>query len=280
MLAPNAFTTAASTDQINVPTRIGPLAVRRHDGQGPWLVLWHSLFLDGRSWDPVLPALTRVRSVLVVDGPCHGESPGPATRFSLDDCAEAAVAVLDHFGVDRADWIGNAWGGHVGVVVAAAHPRRIARLAAISSPMQALRPFERLRLHLLAAIFRLTGWRDWLVGAVVDSLVLSSASAKVKAYVANAARAPGAAATQLAMRSVMFGRPSLVDRLPSIDAPTLFVTTRADALWPPELARVQAGRLQRGRFEVVEGARHAPPLEVPDTMASLLVDWLATANVG
>src|ERR1051325_10661501 len=110
MLESNAFTTAASTDQINVPTRLGPLAVRHYGGHGPWLVLWHSLFLDGRSWDLILPALTRVRSVLVVDGPCHGNSPGPVTRFSLDDCAEAAVTVLDHFGVDRADWIGNAWG--------------------------------------------------------------------------------------------------------------------------------------------------------------------------
>jgi pimeloyl-ACP methyl ester carboxylesterase len=275
---PNQSSTAAPGSQHTVLTRLGPLAVRRHEGSGPWLVLWHSLFLDGRSWDRVLPALTRLRSVLVIDGPCHGDSPGPMRRFSLDECADAALEVLDHFGVSCTDWIGNAWGGHVGAVLAARHPSRITRLVAISSPMQALRPAERLRLGLLATIFRIVGWRHWLVRAVVDALVLPSAPADVKRYVADAAQAPGAARTQLAMRSVMFGRPSLVERLASIEAPTLFITTADDTLWPPSLARAHADRLQRGRLELVEGARHIPPLEAPDTIAELLVDWLTTGE--
>jgi pimeloyl-ACP methyl ester carboxylesterase len=258
-----------------VPTRLGPLSVTRHGDGGAWLVLWHSLFLDGRSWDPVLPVLTPGRSVLVLDGPCHGTSAGPERPFTLDDCAAAAVEVMDHFHAETVDWVGNAWGGHVGVVLAAAQPRRVRKLAVLSSPMQALRPFERVRLHALTAVFRLVGWRDFLAAAVVDALVLPSASAATRQYVKDAAQAPGAARTRLAMRSVMFGRPSLVERLPSLQTPTLFVTSTADQLWPPELARAHAARLPQGRLEILDGVRHIPPMEAPAATGKLLTDWLA-----
>ena len=43
--------------------------------------------------------------------------------FTLDDCVGAAVDVLDQLGIDEpVDWLGNAWGGHVGILFAAAHP--------------------------------------------------------------------------------------------------------------------------------------------------------------
>jgi pimeloyl-ACP methyl ester carboxylesterase len=266
----------AAGEKTIVPTRLGPLTVTRH-GEGPHLVLWHSLFLDGRSWDGVLPQLTPLGTVLVVDGPCHGESPGPERPFTLDDCADAAVELLDHFGAERADWIGNAWGGHVGVVLGARHPERVARLAALCSPMQPLGSLERLRLGALVAVFRLTGWRPWLADAVVDALVLPAASAEVKRYVAEAAQAPGADRTRLAMRSIMFGRPSLVERLGAVAAPTLLCTSPGDPMWPPALARTHAERLPHGRLEILEGVRHIPPLEAPAATARLLVSWLAPA---
>jgi pimeloyl-ACP methyl ester carboxylesterase len=278
-IEPNA-STIVRDDRSTVPTRVGPLHVRRCGGQGPWLLLWHSLFLDGRSWDALLPKLTAVRTVLVVDGPCHGSSPGPETRFSLDDCAEAAAQVLDHFGVKRVDWIGNAWGGHVGVVLAASRPDRVASVAALSSPMQALGAIDRLRFRALASVFRVTGWTNWLADAVVDGLVLPTASTDARRYVREAARAPGAARTRLAMRSVMFGRPSLVERLASVGAPTLFVTSPDDPMWPPALAEAHAKRLGRGRLEILAGARHAPPVEAPDATATLLLTWLASTSRG
>jgi pimeloyl-ACP methyl ester carboxylesterase len=77
------------------------------------------------------------------------------------------------------------------------------------------------------------------------------------------------------MRSLMFGRPSLVDRLSSIQAPTLFVTSLGDSMWPPELARAQVARLPHGRLEVLDGVRHTPPVEAPEATAKLVLDWVA-----
>jgi pimeloyl-ACP methyl ester carboxylesterase len=156
--------------------------------------------------------------------------------------------------------------------MAGRHPKRIGRLAALSSPMQALRTPERLRMHFLVGIFRLTGWRAWLLEAVANALVLRP---EAKPYVKEAAQRPGPARTRLAMRSVSFNRPSLVERLEALEAPTLFVTAPADALWPPELARAHAARLRNGRIEILDGVRHVPPVEAPDATADLLCGWLA-----
>jgi pimeloyl-ACP methyl ester carboxylesterase len=260
---------------VLVPTRLGPLSITRHGADGPGLVLWHSLFLDGRSWDPVLPALTPGRTTLVVDGPCHGASPGPDRLFSLDECGDAALEILDHFRLTEVDWIGNAWGGHVGVVLAARAPARIRTLAALSSPMQALRPLERIRLGALVGVFGITGWTPWLVGAVVDALVLPSASSDTKRYVADAVQRPDPAAMHRAIRSVALGRPSLVERLPSITAPTFLLTSPRDATWPPDLARDQVRHLRRGRLEVLDQVCHVPPMEAPSAVAALLSTWIA-----
>ncbi len=260
-----------------IATKLGPLSVMCHGTAGPPVVLWHSLFLDGRSFDSLLPSLTNGRTVFVIDGPGHGASPGPEGPYSLDDCADAACAILDSLGLASVDWIGNAWGGHVGVVLAARAPSRLRSLAALSSPMQALSGFARLKLAALARVFGAVGWRPWLLEAVKDGLLLPETRARhpeTDAYVGEAATTPGRERTLRAMKGVMLGRPSLVDRLASIEVPALFVTSPRDPMWLPELAREHVRLLRCGRLEVMPETRHVPSLEDPAASRALLSDWL------
>lgn len=55
-----------------VPTRLGRLQVRAL-GNGPATVLWPSMFVDGRTFDPLLTLLPG-RRLIVVDGPGLGAS--------------------------------------------------------------------------------------------------------------------------------------------------------------------------------------------------------------
>ena len=81
-------------ERHTVETSVGPLAVRVL-GQGPTAVLWHSLFVDDRSWGRVENELATQRRLVIITGPGHGASGDPGRRYTLDDCAEAARAVLD-----------------------------------------------------------------------------------------------------------------------------------------------------------------------------------------
>src|SRR5215470_3874281 len=119
----------------SVSTRLGPLRVQMI-GSGPPAVLWHSLFVDSTTWIRVQQSLAAVRRLLLIDGPAHGGSPPVRRPFTLHDCVGAAVEVLDHLGVDEpVDWLGNAWGGHVGILFADAHPDRCRSLVAVGAPV-------------------------------------------------------------------------------------------------------------------------------------------------
>ena len=64
-----------------VSTDLGRLHVRR-TGAGPPVVLWHSLFVDSRSWDPLIENLGRQRTVYAIDGPSHGRSEAVRRDFT------------------------------------------------------------------------------------------------------------------------------------------------------------------------------------------------------
>ena len=76
---------------------------------------------------------------MIINGPGHGASGDPGRRYSLRDCATAAGQVLDRLAIGGAvDWVGNAWGGHVGLRFAADRPVQCRSLITLGTPVAAL----------------------------------------------------------------------------------------------------------------------------------------------
>ena len=158
-------------ERRRVQTRVGSLAVRVL-GEGPPAVLWHSLFVDDRSWQRVEDELARDRRLVIITGPGHGTSADPGHRYSLDDCAAAAGEVLAALGIEEpVDWVGNAWGGHVGIVFAATRPDRCRTLVTLGTPVQAYTRSEQLLFRVLLAVYRVTGMIGFLSSGIVDALL-------------------------------------------------------------------------------------------------------------
>src|SRR5215207_5872947 len=141
-----------------IETRVGRLKVTVRGDPGPAALLWHSLFVDERSWNGMLPRLAERRRLVVVTGPGHGVSTDPGRRYTLRECAEAAAQLLDALSISEpVDWVGNAWGGHVGLVFAAGWPQRCRSVVAFGTPIAALTSKERRRTRLLLGLYRLLG---------------------------------------------------------------------------------------------------------------------------
>ena len=149
-----------------IDTKLGRLHVEV-DGEGPAAVLWHSLFVDSRSWSRLRGLLREDRRLVLIDGPGHGKSGSPSADFDLDDCAEAATDVLDAVGVQKpVDWLGNAWGGHVGLTLAAKSPDWCRSVATISTPVQALSRRQRMTIVPMVWAYRYLGAVPALANAV------------------------------------------------------------------------------------------------------------------
>ena len=245
-----------------VSTRLGPLHVRT-TGAGPTALLWHSLFVDSTTWARVEPGLANHHRLILVDGPCHGPNPRARGPLTPNDCVGVAVDVLDHFGVaEPVDWLGNAWGGHVGILFAAAHPDRCRSLVTIGTPVHALTRADRWQTRLLADVYRITG-----PGPLANWLVKAHLGAKARtddpegfAIVGDAFRRADRRGLYDATRWFSINRRDLTPVLDRLGTPTLLATNHHDPLWTVADTRAAAGHLQRGGLVILPGAGHIGPL--------------------
>ena len=70
----------------DVPTVLGQIRVRT-DGDGPAMLMWPSLLMDGNLWAAQAAYFADRFTVLVVDPPGHGSSEPLTHGFSFDECA-------------------------------------------------------------------------------------------------------------------------------------------------------------------------------------------------
>lgn len=249
-------------------------------GAGPPALLWHSLFVDSRSWGEVIDAFAAYRRVIAIDGPAHGRSERIDHDFTLDDCAAAAIEVLDRLGIDQpVDWIGNAWGGHVGIVVAATGPARVRTLTTIGTPVQALSTRERLtKVAPLVRMYRLAGATRYITRALSNALLGADAAAarpERAETIIDVFRTADRTSMLHAMQSVMVHRQGLGDLLPRITAPTLMLAARDDAMgWQLSDAQSAVSTMPDGRAEVVAGTGHVSPLVIDaDVVVKTIVEF-------
>lgn len=266
-----------------IQTVVGSLAVR-DEGDGPVTVLWHSLFVDDRSWSRVEAELVGERRLVLITGPGHGSSGDPGRQYTMSECAAAALTVLDKLGVDApVDWVGNAWGGHVGVIFAARWPDRIRTLVTVGTPIHSYPRRERNQVTLLLLAYRLMGPRRFLRNGVTEALLSpgtrerdAEAVALVHDSFVNADRTGLANA----VNSISLHREDLTVFLPRIPAPTLFVTGADHPDWPPARAEAASRMLPNGAWAVVDGAAYLVPLEAPAAMVELLRGFWAGERSG
>ena len=255
-------------------TCLGPLHVRV-SGSGRPAVMWHSAYLDSVMFEGLVAALDSPRMFVLIDGPGHGRSEGPDRLFDLEECADAALAVLRALDLTNVDWVGSAWGGHIGAVLAARDGCALHSLVAFCSPMHALPAQSRGMLEFLVQAFRMGGPTDPIREGLINAMLDPRSRARNPAlehYIVRALDGPRREAMAWAIESVVLGRPSLEDRLPSIEVPTLFVTGD-NPLWPRALAESHANLIPAADFVHLPGVRHLPPLEDPHACARMLDDW-------
>ena len=260
----------------HVDTLVGKLYVEER-GTGPVLLCWPSLFCDSRTLQPIIDEFARDHRVIVIDGPGHGKSGSSGRRFSLADCADAAVRVLDTMNVERATWIGAAWGGQVGVFAAVRHRDRVRGLIVMNAPMAEWSGRRRALFWTTYLLLRWLGPRLFVPRAISEAQIAPSvrlAHPDRVEVIMDCIRASDRRGLVLAVRSAMLDRPSLLPQLPHVLVPTLFVTGAEDDLFPVDVARQQAGLIPDARFVVAEGTAHQSVWEAPDRVLPLLREFI------
>jgi 3-oxoadipate enol-lactonase len=248
---------------------------RGADPAAPPLVLVHGLADDHRAWRLTLPPLAMRHRVVLYDLRGLGSSSVGNADGTLDQLSGDLVSLLDALQIERAHLCGFSLGGTIVMRAAIDHPDRVARLLPVATSSRVGRSAaewyaaraEMVRAH--APELRSTLEQDTrdVYSNAPDQfaegwLIRSQSTADPRGY-GNACAAMAALGSQ-----------ALDPELPRIAAQTLVVCADGDRLCPPRAAEIIRDGIPGSRLVMIEGSGHPIPVEKPDQLADVILDFL------
>ena len=101
-------------------------------GQGPPLVLLHTLRTQLDMFQKVIPALSQHFEVYALDYPGHGFSDIPNAEYTPELFIKSVAGFLEQINVENATVVGESIGGSIALLLAARHNPRVQRVAAVN----------------------------------------------------------------------------------------------------------------------------------------------------
>lgn len=267
----------ASPDDGGALVEVEVNGVRVHcadEGQGPWLVLSHSLGCSLGMWEAQLAEFRRDYRLLAFDTRGHGRSSAPAGRYTLDMLADDLEALLDCLGVTRCHFMGLSMGGMIGMAHAMRYPGRFdslvlcdtsSRLGPEAAPVWADR-IETATRYGMGPLVEPT-LRRWFTveflarqHEVVERVGEMIRSTPVEGYVGCCHAISGIDVTE---------------RLGALRIPTLVVCGDQDAGTPVEMARAIQQAIPAAQLAVIPSASHLSNVEQPEVFNLLVRRFLA-----
>lgn len=112
-------------------------------GEGPPIVLIHSLGLDGRMWDRTATRLAeRGLQAITYDVRGHGHAVSAPPATGVDHVVADLARLFDLLGLDRAVVAGTSMGGVITQRFSALHPDRVTAVGILTSPAAGVPAFE------------------------------------------------------------------------------------------------------------------------------------------
>lgn len=250
-------------------------------GGGPGCTGWSD-------FGPVAGLFAADRRVLIPDILQYGRSEkvrisGPMWDFH----AARTVALLDHLGVERADFVCNSWGGTIALNLAAKYPARVRSLVVTGSmpvfygPLAPLPENGRRGRNARDAYYGSEGPTKEKMRQLIARLEWYDGDALPDETVELRYRQsldPGERELAAMSDSPRGDWQDLTTELPLIQAPTLFIWGREDAFLTPDYPMMLARMVPNGNLHVMDHVSHHLQEEQPERYHAVVAAFLADAS--
>jgi 3-oxoadipate enol-lactonase len=241
-------------------------------GQGPPIVLLHSLLADRSSFEPLAQLLARTHRVVMLDLPGFaGSHPVAGGLEAVADRVAAAIGALQL--TQRPTLLGNGYGGFVALLAAVRHPDLAARLvladcgaAFPEAGRQAFRNMSK-----AAGAKGLEGISDVAMRRLfapgfqaAHPELVEERRARFVAVHPGTFHAACAALATLDLRG----------QARQVNVPALVLVGQQDEATPPAMAHELAGLLPDARFALLEGCAHVPQLQDPPRFLAAIAGFI------
>jgi pimeloyl-ACP methyl ester carboxylesterase len=265
----------ATTAHRDVFLTIGGLRLHHvdHGGDGPPILLLHGVTGHAAVWHGVAPRLVDAGQVRALDLRGFGDSQWSADgSYRTRDHAGDVVAILDDLGIDRATLVGSSWGALVSVAVASVAPERVERLVLVDVEPS----FEQRETDLFARPREFATHEDAVAHERASN---PHAPAELLDVVVAQGTRPAQAGTLVPKHDPFFFErwPFRSDdwwsALAEITAPTLVVHA-GESFVRRDVTEKMAATLRAGTHVGIAHSTHVVPIDAPEPLASLLLDFL------
>ena len=256
------------------------------EGDGVPVVLLHGFPDTSRLWLRQVPALVEAGYRTIAPdlrGRGRSDRPLAVADYSLRSIVQDVTGIMDALGVQRAHVVGHDWGAGVAWLLAALEPSRVERLVAISVgfPGAAGRPdLESLQKGWYRLLFQFEGIAedllrrdDWYL-----TRVLLGSNPDLNHYLEDLSDPEALTAAlnwyraNLSVERLLAPAP----QLPRVQAPTLGIWSAGDLYLTERAMTASADWVDGGwRYERFEDAGHWIPVDQPDRLNALLLEFLA-----
>lgn len=237
----------------------------------PVLVFANSLGTDYRVWDRVIERLGGKVRWVRYDKRGHGLSGAPAAPYAMDDHVADLAALLDYLDIRDAAVCGLSVGGMIAQSLAVARPDLVGRL--ILSDTAHRIGTDTLWNGRIATVR--VGGIEPLADATMTRWFsdgyLRDQAADVALWRAMLTRTPaeGYMGTCYAICDA-----DLTEGTRTIRKPTVCLGGTEDGATPPELMRELTALIPGAVYHEIPAAGHLPCVEVPDTVAAIISDFM------
>lgn len=233
-------------------------------GAGP-VVLLHGFPLNRGMWDEVVPALADRYHVIVPDLRGHGETEAPDGPYSVVEFANDVIALLDSLGHPKAAIVGLSMGGYISLQLLTRTPERLTACVLADTSGRADTEERKQARAAQAEVIRKDG-----LGAFANLVLprMFSASAftgrpdlveRFRQTITSQQPEAVVAALQ-----ALASRPEMLERLKTVEVPTLVLVGSEDAATTPQESHDLAAAIPDATLVVLPGAGHMSNWEDPE----------------
>jgi 3-oxoadipate enol-lactonase len=246
----------------------------------PWetptpVLMMHGFARNATFWNRWVPSIADSRRIYRPDLLGCGASDVPAAgyRYTPESIATQILSVFAALSLSRVHWVGESSGGIIGLLIAAAHPDRIASLVLCNTPTRIsdeIKGIYALGEESTAAAIRAYGTGEWCRRTLGYRLDLEHASEKLREWcIAEMDKTrPDIAASLHECFEAIDTKPLLS----GIKAPVLLLSGDKSRI-ASEQQKILAETLPHGRLELFAGYGHGVNLLQPERCARTALDF-------
>ena len=262
--------------------KCGEIDIEYYDeGGGPPLLMIMGYAGQALSWgEPIMTELRKSFRTIRLSNRGTGDSERPSAQFTVRDMAGDAVALLDALGIEKVHVFGVSMGGMIAQELVLAYPERVDGLVlgctAAGGPTMVLADAEvREWMTPVPGLSREELVRKAWPAITTQEMIDDGVFLNEMLAVSLAKPTPLDTVLKQAVAIASF---NTVDRLPTIDKPTLVIHGDADRLVPIENGRIVHGQIPGARLEVIPGAAHMFFWEQPSESAEIVTSFVSAVR--